>query len=291
MGEGIFLNGLVYLHRIIDPRISGTARSNMRLFRELCGNDNLNNIVLGTTFWTAVDDTVGQKREKQLLADPKFWKPMADKGSRAFRLKGNRLEDLQILSHIAQKHDKFLVQAQEEMRDGQQMHETSAGRAMNLGLDHIKREYEAKIAAERLKQQARIDEADRRRREENRKEQVRIERQRRLNINRLEREEAQKARQLQEEKMKRDAAEEEMQQKLDMAAQGLRERQAEAARIRQLSLHVCRNYDTKRARCSKCTRRLDLVNTGKWCYRKYFHPFFAWGIKLMMSQSRLLPLR
>ena len=79
MGEGILLNGLVYLHRIIDPRISGTARSNMRLFRELCGNDNLNNVVLGTTFWTAVDDGVGQKREKQLLADPKFWKPMAEK--------------------------------------------------------------------------------------------------------------------------------------------------------------------------------------------------------------------
>jgi len=169
------------------------------------------------------------------------------------------------------------------MRLGQQMHETSAGRAMNLGLDQLKREYEAEISAELVKHQARIDEADRRRREEHRIEQVRIERQRRRNVKRLEREEAQKnkerqeseARQAQEQKMKRDAAEREMQQKLDMTAQALRERQAEAARLRQLSLHVCKNYDTKRARCNNCTRRLDLVNTGKWCYRKSLHAIFA----------------
>jgi hypothetical protein len=299
MGEGILLNGLVYLHRIVDPRISGTARSNMRLFRELCGNDNLNNVLLGTTFWTEVDDTIGQKREKQLLADPKFWKPMAEKGSRAFRLKGNRLEDLQILSHIAQRHGKFLIQAQEEMRLGQQMHETSAGRAMNLGLDQIKREYEAKISTERLEQQARIDEADRRRREEHRKEQVRTERQRRRNVKRLEREEARKdkerqeseARQALQQKMKHDAAEREMRQKLDVAAKGLREREAEATRLRQLSLHICKNYNTKRIRCNKCMRRLDLVDTGKWCYRNYFHPSFSLGIKLTISQSRLLPLQ
>ncbi|KIW68353.1 hypothetical protein PV04_04306 [Phialophora macrospora] len=254
MGEGLLLSGLIYLHRIIDPRISGTARSNMRLFRELCGSDNLHQVVLATTFWAAVDDELGQRREAQLLEDPKFWKPMAEKGSKAFRLKQDRGECLQILSHIAQKNDKFLVQAQQEMRRGQEAHETSAGRAMNLGLERIKQEYEAQVADERRKQQAVLDEADRRRRAEHREERRRLEHQRRREMERLEREarEKDKARRESEarqdllQKMRREAEEQEMRQRLEAAAQILRQRQEEAARLRQLSSYVCQNFDTKR---------------------------------------------
>ncbi|KIW87491.1 uncharacterized protein Z519_11814 [Cladophialophora bantiana CBS 173.52] len=280
MGEGLLLNGLIYLHRIIDPRITGTARSNMRLFRELCGSDNLHKVVLATTFWAAVDGELGQRREAQLLEDPKFWKPMAEKGSRAFRLRQDRTAYLQILSHIARKNDKFLVQAQQEMRRGQEAHETSAGRAMNLGLERLKQEYEAKVVDERRKQQGMLDEADRRRRAEHRKEQRRLEQQRRREMERLEREAREKdearreseARQDLLQKMQREAEEREMRQRLETAAQVLRQRQEEAARLRQLSSYVCKNFDTKRVRCSNCNTRLDLVEGGKWCYREHIPP-------------------
>lgn len=272
MGTGLLLDALVYMHRIIDPRISGTARSNMRLFRELCGDESLHKVVLATTFWANVEDEIGRRREQQLLDDSRFWKPMVDKGSRSFRLQGDRKAGLEILSHIARHNGKFLVQAQEEMRSGQQAHETSAGRAMNLDLDGMKAEYEEKLAAERVKQEAVLAEVERRRREEQRK----IEERRRVNIERLKRQAEKKERARQEsearqalhEKMEREAAEREIRQKIENAAQVVRAREAEAARIRQLSLYVCKNFDTKRVCCSKCHRRLDLVASGKWCYRK-----------------------
>lgn len=277
MGEGLLLNGVVYLHRIIDPRISGTTRSNLRLFRELCGAENLHNTVLGTTFWTGVDDAVGQKRESQILADPNFWKPMVEKGSCAFRLKESRQDYLQVLSHIALKGNKFRVQAQEEMSETKEVWETSAGRAMNLGLDQFKEQCEERLFAERRKQQAQIDGIKSRQREAQRREQEEAERQRQIQIKRLEMEWVQRekeqreseTRQMLHEKMNRERTEREMQLRLDMAARVLCEREAEARRLQQLSSYVCRHFDTKKAHCNACLRRLDSVGTGKWCYRKH----------------------
>ncbi|KAL9116167.1 MAG: hypothetical protein Q9227_000537 [Pyrenula ochraceoflavens] len=266
MGEGLLLNGLVYLHRINDPRISGTARSNMRLFRKLCGDENLAKVVLGTSFWTNVDNTTGQKREKQLLADPALWKPLVEKGSRAFRVKETSSDCFQILTYIAQKNDKFLIQAQEEMSLGQKTHETSAGRAMNLSLGYVQRGYDAELCAERRRRQDQSDDIDRKRREQHQKEQERIERQYQADLQMLERKMVKKvkeweseARQALQEKIQRNAAEKQMQQKLDVAAQALRQRQ--------ISTYLCRNFDTKRVCCNGCYRRLDLVRNGKWCYR------------------------
>lgn len=36
---GIRLSGVIYLHRITDPRMSGSAMKNLELFKLLCGKD------------------------------------------------------------------------------------------------------------------------------------------------------------------------------------------------------------------------------------------------------------
>ncbi|KAH9214365.1 P-loop containing nucleoside triphosphate hydrolase protein [Leptodontidium sp. 2 PMI_412] len=51
MIEGTRLNGVIYLHRISDTRMAGTALRNNRMFRKLCGADAFKNIILATTFW------------------------------------------------------------------------------------------------------------------------------------------------------------------------------------------------------------------------------------------------
>ena len=41
LGERKKLSGILYFHRIIDPRLTGTARANLRIFKRLCGDDDL----------------------------------------------------------------------------------------------------------------------------------------------------------------------------------------------------------------------------------------------------------
>ena len=70
--------GIIYLHEITQTRMVGTAIRNLEMFKKLCGNDALVNVVLGTTKWGELRPEVGQKREKQLAE--LFWKDMIQRG-------------------------------------------------------------------------------------------------------------------------------------------------------------------------------------------------------------------
>ncbi|KAL4061675.1 hypothetical protein V8B97DRAFT_2066349, partial [Scleroderma yunnanense] len=45
------LTGLIYVHRISDTRVGGNAQRNLRMFRNLCGDESLKNVVIVTTMW------------------------------------------------------------------------------------------------------------------------------------------------------------------------------------------------------------------------------------------------
>jgi hypothetical protein len=52
--NNIKLTGIVYLHRIMDNKVGGSAMKNLRMFRALCGNYGLGSVVLATTHWSKV---------------------------------------------------------------------------------------------------------------------------------------------------------------------------------------------------------------------------------------------
>lgn len=71
--QHILLHSIIYLHRITDRRMQGAARKNIRMFRQLCGNDDaLSKVHLVTTMWDQVDESVGLRREKELVATTEF---------------------------------------------------------------------------------------------------------------------------------------------------------------------------------------------------------------------------
>ena len=45
------LTGIIYLHRILDVKMGGSAMKNLRMFKKLRGDDSLGSVVLATTFW------------------------------------------------------------------------------------------------------------------------------------------------------------------------------------------------------------------------------------------------
>lgn len=78
------LTGVVYLHEISLARMSGKGLKNLNMFRKLCGDEALKNVVLGTTKWDEVTPEIGQKREQQLAQD--FWREMLQHGSVMMRV-------------------------------------------------------------------------------------------------------------------------------------------------------------------------------------------------------------
>lgn len=144
------LNGVIYLHSINKPRMEGSALRNLRLFRQLCGESPLKNVVLGTTFWGAVNEEAGKSREKELRLRPEFWGQMVERGSRMMRVT-DRASALEIVDYLMPMVPVPL-EIQKEMVD-QEKHliDTAAGQHMNEELhrrEELHREELQKIKEE-----------------------------------------------------------------------------------------------------------------------------------------------
>ncbi|KAI5837209.1 hypothetical protein DFP73DRAFT_487712 [Morchella snyderi] len=83
---GFKLNGIICLHRIIDPRVNGSTIRSLRMLKRLSGYEYCNNVLLGMTFWShmAGDPELGNKRELELCEGP--WASMIGEGSKAGRI-------------------------------------------------------------------------------------------------------------------------------------------------------------------------------------------------------------
>ena len=77
--NGSQLAGLIYIHRISDKRFSGISGRNFKIFRELCGETSLKNVVIVTNMWGDVSYDVGKDRERELAS--KFLKPALNRGA------------------------------------------------------------------------------------------------------------------------------------------------------------------------------------------------------------------
>ena len=89
------LSGIIYMRRITDNRMQGSALNNLRILRKLCGVDNYGHIVLVTSQWDVVVPADGENREKQLCED--FWADMRGKGAKVERHFNNRESAIKIL--------------------------------------------------------------------------------------------------------------------------------------------------------------------------------------------------
>jgi len=283
--EGTRLNGVIYLHRISDPRMGGTALRNNRMFRKLCGEDAFKNVILATTFWEWVTLPIGAKREEELCSNRDFWGGMLEKGAKIVRLKNNRQCGLDLLEKIS-ANGKVVLSAQDEMvNQGQSVSGTSLLREEREQIERVQRELEAQLEAALL--QIEIDAAYARKEQEleMQRERERLQREREAQRVAEERRQAREKweaqqryeRQLeraredrlrQEERRRREVAE--MERKEREEKERLRKREEEAAaevvrrRLEYQRNYVCIGYSPQWP-CDKCKGR---VQEYKYYYRK-----------------------
>lgn len=161
--RNMHLSGIIYMHRITDNRIQGSARSSMAMFRQLCGPEFFRNIVFATTFWDRVDISRGAERERELCENEDFWGLLAKQGSPICRVGYSVKEDQKLLLRIA-KNKTALLEAQKQMKAGVDPRRTSAAEAVNHNQQDWARVFARRVEEQQAANQRILDDHDRRRR-------------------------------------------------------------------------------------------------------------------------------
>ncbi|KAM7197445.1 P-loop containing nucleoside triphosphate hydrolase protein [Naviculisporaceae sp. PSN 640] len=132
------LAGVVYLHRISDPRMSGSAIKSLRLFKALCGAQNYPHIVLATTMWTDIDEerVAGQQREQDLSNT--YWADLITGGSQVVQHDGSRESALSIvrgLTMTERSKSVTLAIQRELVVEGRTLDDTEVGRILSQEME------------------------------------------------------------------------------------------------------------------------------------------------------------
>ena len=113
------------------------------MFRELCGDTTLKNVVLVTNMWDDVSRDAGESREKELSTN--FFKPALDKGARMTR-HHNTEQSARDAVRMIMKNRHVVLQIQRELVDERRdITRTSAGEIINRELNELIRRHQASL--------------------------------------------------------------------------------------------------------------------------------------------------
>ncbi|KAK5653183.1 hypothetical protein OQA88_9081 [Cercophora sp. LCS_1] len=145
--DGIRLSGIIYMHRISDLRMAGSALRNLSMFRKLCGEKAYQSVVLTTSMWSKVDPEEGAMRERELVETSGFWGLMCQRGSRVFRYLGTQESALELVGYILSLHMQATLAIQDEIvNQGHEIDETAAAQELNADIIREREQHRADLA-------------------------------------------------------------------------------------------------------------------------------------------------
>ncbi|KAG2134841.1 P-loop containing nucleoside triphosphate hydrolase protein [Suillus clintonianus] len=133
--HGSRLAGVIYMHRISDYRTGGKSQGNFKIFRELCGDSSLKNVLIVTNMWSKVKLEIGEAREAELASKDKFFKLMLEKGARMLRHDGTIESAHTILRYLINSHPATLRIQREIVDEHKPIEKTAAGSELRRALD------------------------------------------------------------------------------------------------------------------------------------------------------------
>ncbi|KAH6895963.1 P-loop containing nucleoside triphosphate hydrolase protein [Thelonectria olida] len=159
---GLELKGIIYAHRITDIRYAGSAVKTFEIFKRICGEDALSNVLLATTLWNKIDEVTGASRERELRRD--FWAYMLGRGSQMSRFHGDRTSAVALISQLIVKNPVVLRLQHEMINEGKKLHETEAGSYVDKDLNSLRHKYLAELdSLEKLRKQLQDNDREMRR--------------------------------------------------------------------------------------------------------------------------------
>lgn len=141
---GYNLRGIIYLHRITDNRMQGSANKNLDLFKKLVGEDALSNVVLATTMWGNVND-MGKANVRDSELREEYWGDMRRKGSTTTRFDGTRASAQGIVSQLLGKKSVVLKMQEQLVDQKMALNRTAAGASIEPGIYDEEAQYRNRV--------------------------------------------------------------------------------------------------------------------------------------------------
>ena len=104
--------------------MSGTAKKNLRVFREICGDKSLDHVRIVTTNWNLIDEKQGNSRQDALFKG--VFGPLIKEGAYLCR-HDKGLESAQLIMSQLIHQPPVMMKIQEELNEGRTLGDTSAG--------------------------------------------------------------------------------------------------------------------------------------------------------------------
>ena len=139
------LTGVLYFHRISDFRIDGISRKNSAMFRKICGENALRNVIIVTNMWGEVNPRIGEMREAELKEDDMFFKSVLDKGARIARHDNTSHSAEKILRLLLRNYSLPLRIQKELVDEGKEINGTDAGEELNRELNEQIEKYKQEM--------------------------------------------------------------------------------------------------------------------------------------------------
>ena len=124
------------------------------MFRKLCGDTTLQNIVIVTNMWGEVSPRVGDAREAELMGDDIFFKPVLDRGGQMARHNNTVASAENIIRRILDNRPLPLRIQVELVNERKDISDTGAGEELNreLSTQIRKHQEEIRILKEEMEQ-------------------------------------------------------------------------------------------------------------------------------------------
>ena len=101
------------------------------MFRKLCGDKALKNVVIVTNRWGEVDHQVGEAREAELMGDDTFFKPVLAQGAQKAR-HYDTVSSAENIIRLTLKNEPLPLRIQEELcKEGKDISATAAGEELD----------------------------------------------------------------------------------------------------------------------------------------------------------------
>lgn len=152
--HGMLLNGIIMLQPVDGNRVYGSELRRTRLFRQICGPDAFNHVVIGTTMWSKLKNrSEGVERVRQRKESKDFWASLVDHGAELVEHQDTSESAINLIRKLVNK-SKVTLQLQEELAEqGGHVFDTSAGQQLfqDLGQSSARENEKLKQIHEEMK--------------------------------------------------------------------------------------------------------------------------------------------
>ncbi|KAG8788692.1 hypothetical protein FRC12_014309 [Ceratobasidium sp. 428] len=141
------LTGIIYLHRITDDRMGAISRRTFRIFRELCGQKNLSNVLIVTNKWSNPPSEAHVKRQEQLRKDTRYFQPAIKAGAQLVRRLHKDTASAHDIIRMLLNMNPVVMKVQQELVDNRQgFFTTGAAQVLGEELVNAEKRHEDEIA-------------------------------------------------------------------------------------------------------------------------------------------------